>query len=162
MEEIHKKLFKLRKNIGAITKKETNPFLKSKYFSINGLLEQIDPMLEQLNLLLIQPIIDEKVTTKIIDIDSGQSVESAKLIQNFTDAQKVGGAITYYRRYTLQTLLGLQADDDDGNKLKQKRQVKDFDKMLEAVKKGSCSVGKLVREYNLTKQQTDELWKNSK
>jgi hypothetical protein len=29
--------------------------------------------------------------------------------------QKLGSAITYYRRYTLQSLLGLQAEDD-GNK----------------------------------------------
>ena len=27
----------------------------------------------------------------------------------------MGSAITYYRRYTLQSLLGLSADDDDGN-----------------------------------------------
>ena len=34
---------------------------------------------------------------------------------DITDPQKLGGAITYYRRYTLQSLLGLQAEDDDGN-----------------------------------------------
>lgn len=28
----------------------------------------------------------------------------------------MGSAITYYRRYTLQSLLGIQADDDDANK----------------------------------------------
>jgi hypothetical protein len=27
----------------------------------------------------------------------------------------MGSAITYYRRYTLQSLLALQAEDDDGN-----------------------------------------------
>ena len=31
------------------------------------------------------------------------------------DAQKIGSAITYFRRYTLASLLGLQAQDDDGN-----------------------------------------------
>jgi hypothetical protein len=31
------------------------------------------------------------------------------------DPQKMGSMITYYRRYTLQSLLGLQAEDDDGN-----------------------------------------------
>ena len=29
---------------------------------------------------------------------------------------KLGSEITYYRRYTLQSLLALQAEDDDGNK----------------------------------------------
>jgi len=32
------------------------------------------------------------------------------------DPQKIGSAITFYRRYTLQSLLGLQSEDDDGNK----------------------------------------------
>ena len=31
------------------------------------------------------------------------------------DPQKLGSEITYYRRYTLQSLLGLQAEDDDAN-----------------------------------------------
>ena len=31
------------------------------------------------------------------------------------DMQKLGGAITYARRYTLSALLSMQAEDDDGN-----------------------------------------------
>jgi hypothetical protein len=31
------------------------------------------------------------------------------------DPQKIGSAVTYYRRYTLQSLLSLQAEDDDAN-----------------------------------------------
>lgn len=160
--EIYKKLFKLRNNIGAISKKEKNPFLKSSYFSINGLLQQIDPILEELNLLLIQPIENEKVVTRIIDVETGESVESSKVLEQYPDAQKVGAAITYYRRYTLQSLLGLQAEDNDGNKVAKKREVSDFSKMVEAVKEGKYAVGKLIREYNLTQTQIDELWKNSK
>jgi hypothetical protein len=38
------------------------------------------------------------------------------VLPNLQDPQKLGSAITYYRRYTLQSLLGLQAEDDDGNK----------------------------------------------
>ena len=37
-------------------------------------------------------------------------------LPNLQDPQKLGSAITYFRRYTLQSLLGLQAEDDDGNK----------------------------------------------
>jgi hypothetical protein len=32
-----------------------------------------------------------------------------------SDPQKMGGAITYYRRYSLLALLGLAPEDDDGN-----------------------------------------------
>jgi len=31
------------------------------------------------------------------------------------DAQKYGSAITYFRRYALQSLFLLEAEDDDGN-----------------------------------------------
>ena len=37
-------------------------------------------------------------------------------LPNNIDPQKIGSAITFYRRYTLQSLLGLQSEDDDGNK----------------------------------------------
>ena len=42
-----------------------------------------------------------------------------------TDPQKIGSAITYYRRYTLQSLLGIQAEDDDANKASGKETKKE-------------------------------------
>ena len=36
------------------------------------------------------------------------------------DPQKLGSAITYYRRYTLASLLALQAEDDDAQSAKPK------------------------------------------
>ena len=50
----------------------------------------------------------------ILDLEGGFVESSLELPANL-DAQKIGSAITYYRRYTLQSLLGLQAEDDDGN-----------------------------------------------
>ena len=54
------------------------------------------------------------VKTLLIDLDGG-SVESSMQLPSIQDPQKIGSAITYYRRYTLQSLLGLQAEDDDAN-----------------------------------------------
>jgi len=65
-------------------------------------------------LLLLQPIEDDKQYSRIIDLDGGM-VESSLVLPTDLDTQKIGGAITYYRRYTLVALLGLQAEDDDGN-----------------------------------------------
>jgi hypothetical protein len=45
----------------------------------------------------------------------GNSIESSLQLPTDLDAQKIGSAITYYRRYTLASLLGLQAKDDDAN-----------------------------------------------
>ncbi len=114
-ESIYNKLYKVQKEIGAISKDSTNPFYKSKYFDINSLIKQLTPILEKHNLLLLQPIENGEQYSRIIDIDSSDSVESSLSLPTDLDTQKIGGAITYYRRYTLVALLGLQAEDDDGN-----------------------------------------------
>jgi hypothetical protein len=115
---IYKKLFELQKEIGAISKNTTNPFFKSKYFDINALLEHVQPLLATHKLLLTQPIIEGKVCTIIYDTEqeADDGIMSAIDLPQISDPQKLGSAITYYRRYTLASLLALQAEDDDGNK----------------------------------------------
>ena len=121
---IYKKLFEAKKEIGKISKDSTNPFFKSKYFDINALLEHVEPILQKHDLLILQPIKNGLVTTQIVDTENGAMVESEIALTNITDPQKRGSEITYYRRYTLQSLLGLQAEDDDGNKASQKAKQK--------------------------------------
>jgi hypothetical protein len=112
---IYKKLFEAKKEIGKISKDSTNPFYKSKYFDINQLLEHVEPILQKHNLLVLQPILTNSVVTQIIDSENGEMVTSGIELTNQTDPQKRGSEITYYRRYTLGSLLGLQAEDDDAN-----------------------------------------------
>jgi hypothetical protein len=111
---IYNKLFKLQSEIGTISKDVRNPFYKSKYFDINSLIGQLHPLLKKYELVLIQPITDMHVRSVIVDLEGG-SVESSMLLPEIQDPQKIGSAITYYRRYTLTSLLGLQAEDDDAN-----------------------------------------------
>lgn len=114
---IYRKLFEAKKEIGKISKDSTNPFYKSKYFDINQLLEHVEPILQKHDLLLLQPIINNEVCSLIMDIDNVENnVKSSISLTNQTDPQKRGSEITYYRRYTLGSLLGLQAEDDDANK----------------------------------------------
>lgn len=115
MKELYKKLFDLKSEIGKISKNQENPFYKSKYFDINSLLEHLEPILKKNNVLLLQPITHNMVGSMLIDPDTGQSITSEIELPAITDPQKLGSAVTYYRRYTLQSLLGLQAEDDDGN-----------------------------------------------
>ena len=113
---LHEKLFKLRSEVGKVSKDSDNPFYKSRYFDVNGLLEHIQPLLDAHKLLLTQPIEDKAVMSRLTDIESGESVVSSLTLPDIQDPQKIGSAITYYRRYTLASLLALQAEDDDGNK----------------------------------------------
>jgi len=118
-KNIYTKLFEAKKEIGKISKDSTNPFFKSGYLSLNGLIDAVEEVLVKHNLLLLQPIEDGKVRSEIINIDAKETesfhVFSEMELPQLTDPQKLGSAITYYRRYTLQSLLGLQAEDDDAN-----------------------------------------------
>ena len=112
---INLKLFELQQEIGAVSKDTKNPFYKSKYFDINSLIKQLQPLLKKHRLLLLQPIEEDMVYSKLICVDGTGGVISALKLPEINDPQKLGSAITYYRRYTLASLLGLQAVDDDAN-----------------------------------------------
>jgi hypothetical protein len=115
----NQKLLDVQMEIGAIKKDSENPYFKSKYFDINALLGQVKPILNKHGLILLQELdhIDSKLAlrTIIIDSESGEQIYSACPLPEVTDAQKAGSAITYFRRYALQSLLALEAEDDDAN-----------------------------------------------
>lgn len=119
MKELLTALASVKKEVGTLSKTETNPFFKSKYFDINSLIQQVEPLLEKNGLVLLQPILNGVVTSEIWHVETAQKVSSEINLGIINDPQKLGSAITYYRRYTLQSLLGLQAEDDDGNKASQ-------------------------------------------
>ena len=108
-----------QKAIGAIPKNKQNPFYKSNYVDINGLLEVVKPALEKEGILLSQALEARNgknfVATYLCDVHSESRVSSKIQLPDEADPQKIGSAITYYRRYTLQSLLALEAEDDDGN-----------------------------------------------
>tara|TARA_R110000796_G_scaffold48672_5_gene116719 strand:- start:1752 stop:2279 length:528 start_codon:yes stop_codon:yes gene_type:complete len=114
--DIYTKLYNVQLEIGVISKDVTNPFYKSKYFDINSLIAQLHPLFEKHGLLLLQPIENNEVKSIILEINGDGKVQSSIPLPNIQDPQKLGSAITYFRRYTLQSLLALQSVDDDGNK----------------------------------------------
>lgn len=120
--KLAKKLASLINSLEALRKSKSNPFYKSKYADINQLLEQVKPLLTGSGLTVLQPIIDDQVVTIITDEETGETFPDFKNIEEMKglkivekDPQKKGSEITYYRRYGLQSLLLLQAVDDDGN-----------------------------------------------
>jgi len=110
-----KKLLEAKKEIGKVAKNAKNPHFKNTYADVNALIDAVEPILHTHGLLLLQPIIEGKVVTQIIDVESGESIESSLPLPQGLNPQQLGSAVTYFRRYTLQALLSLQATDDDGN-----------------------------------------------
>lgn len=122
-QEFHKALLALHGDIDAMTKDESNPFFKSKYVPLNKMLKILKPTMQKHGFILSQPTdvangpngLQNVVFSIIVHAPTGVS-ESAKLgLPELNDLQKLGGAITYARRYTLSALLGLIEEDDDGN-----------------------------------------------
>jgi hypothetical protein len=160
---IYQKLHLAKQSMGKVIKNATNPHLKRNYADINSIIDTVEPILLDHGLLLMQPIQEDKVYTTIIDIESGEILESYLTLPPITDAQKLGGAVTYFRRYTLVSLLSLQAVDDDGHeasrapKAKPSLDAEKFAKALKAIADGRYSVDELKATYNLTKEQEGQL-----
>ena len=153
---IYAKLNEVKKEIGAISKDSTNPFFKSKYFDINALLKHVEPLLQKNGLLLLQPITKGEVFSEIIDVESSDSVTSSIPLPQMDDPQKLGSAVTYYRRYTLQSLLGLQAEDDDSNIASKatkssKKWVNQGDKIWNAALDKGITLDELKKHYSISR-----------
>lgn len=118
--EIAKAFIKAQSEMANAVKGTTNPFLKNKYADLNAVREAVIPTLNKYGIAVLQPLvtIEGKNYVKTLLLhESGQTMESLTEIiyarQN--DAQAQGSGITYARRYGLQSLVCIGADDDDGN-----------------------------------------------
>jgi hypothetical protein len=110
---ILQKLFDAQQEIGKVVKNAKNQHFKKTYADINAIVDAVEPILNKHGLMLIQPIEDGIVKTRIINVENGETIESAMPLVMSGTPQAMGSQITYYRRYTLQSLLCLQVEDDD-------------------------------------------------
>ena len=157
------KLHNAKQSIKKVAKNAKNPHFKNNYADINALIEEVEPILLENRLLLLQPIEDGYVYSRIVDIDSGEICESCMKLPEIQDPQRIGSACTYYRRYTLTGLLSLQAVDDDANlsseavkSQKQGLTQERFLKALEGIKNNTVSKQDLSK-FELTKEQLIKL-----
>lgn len=122
IKEITKALVAFHSEVGRITKDGTNPHLKNRYATIDQIIEEIRPVLASHGLFVMQlPSNSEageiQMVTRLYHV-SGQWMESPslKIKVDRNNAQGIGSAITYARRYSLTSFLGLNTgEDDDGH-----------------------------------------------
>jgi hypothetical protein len=161
MKHVCTALLEAKKEIGKVAKNAKNPHFKNSYADINALIEAVEPILLNHGLLLLQPVIENKVVTIILHPESAEQLESSLDLPTSGTPQQLGSAITYYRRYTLQSLLSLQAEDDDANAASNIKAPKiitneNFAKFLDKVNKGERTADDLrkhLQGYALTKEQ---------
>jgi hypothetical protein len=109
------RLLQFQTQIGIIKKDSKNPHFKNTYASLGQILSEVKPILTECGLILLQPLNDKGVCT-VISMENGTKtdfIESYIPLPTNLAPQPLGSAITYYRRYTLSSLLALEIDDDD-------------------------------------------------
>lgn len=114
-------LIKFNSQVSKIAKDATNPFHKNNYATLDQIIDEIRPVLNENKLAIMQNVSgqDGTMTVKTTLIhESGEWIQSTgttlKLAKN--DPQGAGAGITYARRYDLCAFLSLNTgDDDDGN-----------------------------------------------
>lgn len=119
MSEITKALVKFQKACPAIVKDRTGQEGNRtyKYADLAQIMNAVLPVLSEYGLFLYQsfePNGDTYLVTRIMH-EGGETLESriALPIQGLHPKQ-AGSAISYYRRYSIIGMLGIAADDDDG------------------------------------------------
>lgn len=112
-------LVKAQSEMGSATKGSSNPFFKSRYADLNAIREACLPSLFANGLSVMQPtvVIDGKnyIETLILH-DSGEYIggHTEIVFAKQNDAQNFGAGTTYARRFGLQALLCIGAEDSDG------------------------------------------------
>ena len=120
MKELFNAVSNFQAECPKISKDSNNPFFsdakrKVNYASLPHILTVITPILKKNGLLILQPVINNCVVTKLIHIETGQTLESVYDIvcKDSTNAQQIGSGVSYARRYSITSILNLNIDDDD-------------------------------------------------
>lgn len=98
----------------------TNPFLKSKYASLGAVIQASRPILAKHKLSLVQfPISDANGigVESVLAHESGEFVSERILIplteeKGKSKVQSAGSTLTYLRRYSWASILGMYSDED--------------------------------------------------
>ena len=118
INELASALVKAQAEFSAVPKGSTNPFFKSKYAALPDVVQSASPVLAKHGLAVSQFITHDEsggdaLLTYLLH-QSGQFMAySMKLHMVKDDPQAQGSAVTYARRYSYMSVLGLVADDDD-------------------------------------------------
>lgn len=117
--ELFAALAKAQAEIENASKNAANPHFRSRYADLAEVLNTVRPVLAKHGLSVMQSTAFDGVMVSVETVlahASGGSVSSAaSCVPAKTDAQGVGAATTYLRRYALAAMAGVAQEDDDGN-----------------------------------------------
>ena len=114
-------LAKAQSEMEGAKKESTNPFFNSNYADLHAVIKSAFPYLSKYGLSVTQGnemIMGAVCVTTTLMHSSGQWLRSkVKLPLEKKNAQGVGSAITYGRRFGLSAMVGIAQFDDDANSI---------------------------------------------
>lgn len=178
IDELGAALAKAQGQIEGAKKDSANPFFKSKYADLASVWDACRKHLSENGLSVTQcPEEAENgisIETMLLH-SSGQWIKSRYTMPvSKIDAQAVGSAITYARRYALASIVGVAPEDDDGNAaaiskhgktelpLYADEQIaKNINSWQDAITSGKTTAEKIIAKissgYRLTEEQKDRI-----
>lgn len=121
LNELAAALAKAQGEIMPCPKDAANPYFKSKYASLPAVREAMQSAFAKNGLSVVQmpEVVDGQLKLRTLLLhSSGQCLDCGSLAAEveLANPQKIGSAITYFRRYALAAISQTVADeDDDGN-----------------------------------------------
>lgn len=165
MKQLIEAFLKAQKEMGNAVKGSNNPYFKSKYADLNSVREACTSILNNHGIVIMQPMVridgDDYVQTILLH-ESGEKIESFTkiLCKSSNDPQAYGSGVTYARRYGLQSLVSLGAEDDDGNlatKIDKDKILKELGKYKTVEELGKAYKNLTIEEQKSISNEVTEL-----
>lgn len=168
-------LAKAQSEIENASKTANNPHFKSKYADLAEVLNTVRPVMSRHGIAIVQM---PSFESGLASVETLMTHSSGEWVSNICsapvskqDAQGVGSAITYLRRYSLAAFAGIAQEDDDANAAVGQRQAPApakptekpvlpddrFRAACDAVASGKTSAQVVRSRYALTAEQDNEL-----
>ena len=166
--EIAKALAEFRKDLKQPAKDANNPFFKSKYTTLDKVIEAIDETAPNHDLSFTQWAVSNEqgnvgVETLLLH-SSGEFIHYDALYMKpeKNTPQSIGSCLTYSRRYSISAIFGITSDeDDDGNQAtgnnQPKRQYNKQQSNRNAQQKNNQMETQDKGKLELTKQKATDL-----
>lgn len=170
MKNLYKSLANFQQEVPTIHK-ATQGFGYT-YADLTAIYKVINPLMKKNGLGFTQLLQDNKMVTIVFHIESGETIESRTDIpmnvqlKGMNDFQVMGSAITYLRRYSLSSVLGLVTDKDTDAGGEQVSKPKDeretltndrFEKAVEKIRNKQYTIEELKAKFKLNTAQEGAL-----
>lgn len=127
-------LLEAQRSLQAALKTSTNPHFNSRFADLTSVIEVAQPALNDHGIVFLQPLSFNEnrvcITTVLLHESGEWLSDTLEVPLVKMDAQAVGSATTYGKRYSLQAFLGIRSEDDDGQSasdpVAQKAEIKKF------------------------------------